>query len=247
MKYKLFSTVILLAFSVLISSNAFSRIILDDISYDITSWPVYVGDWCEFWTTVAATPKVENLVVIGRVDGAEVFRTTFPAVSTDIVPKASFRWQALTDGSHIIEFIADPDGTFGTPVVRKLTMPVKPADLHAKAVKIIHGIAKEGETVTMEGTFENMNNIRINDTFFVQFMDKTINLKRFEIHGIGPKETMAFKVDVLCHSKYHDIKIIVDSTSVITESNETNNLAVYYLHCLQPRDPGYLTPAPSKR
>lgn len=231
MKYKIFSFVLFMIIAVFASSNAFARVVLDDIEYNITSWPVCVGDWCEFYTLAAANPMVENLVVVGHVDGVEVYRETFPTVSMDTNPRISFRWQALTAGSHEIDIVADPAGTFGAPYVRKLTMPVKPVDLTFKPMKLLSGTPLMDHRLTIAGYVVNKNDIAISDSFYVDFKHKPTNLGHIEVRGIGPKETKTVKLDVVCSGDYFDIDMTIDSTNVIAEANETNNLARLFLRC----------------
>lgn len=234
MKYKPLSFACLLFIGLLMSSNAFARVILNDIEYDIASWPVYVGDWCEFYTLAAANPKVENLVVVGRVDGVEVYRETFPNVSMEINPRVSFKWQPLTPGSHQIEIVADPDGLFGAPYSRILTMPVKPADLTYNPMRLTGGTLVEGQPVTITGDVVNKNDVAIRETFYVEFTYKTKTLAKMEIRGLAPREKKELRLDTICGGDYFDVNMKIDSTNAVTEANETNNITRLFLRCAKP-------------
>lgn len=246
MLYKRLTIACLMFLAVCISSDVFGRVVLDIVEYEPAHTPyrvVNVGESFEFYTTVGAIPTAENVVVIGTVDGAEVYRVTIPIASREITPKVSFNYKFKTAGSHIISFTADPDGVYGVPDTQSITMEVRPVDINVKGLKHISLARRDSETITIAGSFENKNDIRINEVFFVQFIEKERVIKQFEVRGMGPKESKTLEMPFKCSKNYHDLIFIVDATNAVTEFSEINNKATMRLECKKPISPGIFTPA----
>jgi subtilase family serine protease len=172
----------------------------------------------------------DNLKITGGVDGAGIFERIYSHINADSLRTDSFSWTA-TAGSHTVWFDLDPahicgDSNYSNNRIEKaITVsggsPGQP-NLTVTGCVTEPTTYKNGDEVLFRFTIKNIGDAQAPVPSYADTMIDSTLRNHIVVPAMGPGWTndYSFSYTVKIPST---ITVTVDSTSVVTESNENDN------------------------
>ncbi len=192
-----------------------------------------------------------NVMVVGKIDGKQVWSKTFPSLTTDQYEWVSFQWVA-TPGSHQIDFQIDPFKTSndlkpnnnikGIPFTVTGSAPPPPPPPTSKANLTIKNVSwnpntfKNGDKVTFTYTVHNAgpDAVKESETIF-KTNGSVIDSKMTGSIAAGGSKVLNTNWPADCSA---DVEIVADAANMVNETNEADNSWKRKMSCFSILPPG---------
>jgi subtilase family serine protease len=239
MRVKLLSLAVIFLFSSVFASAALDLAFTTVISQSPD--PVAAGVEATFTVSFRTNGgAVTNLKIIGGVDGTQLFERTYASILADKTKTDYFTWTA-TAGNHTVWFELDPNHTCGDSnyannrIEKAITVsggePTGKPDLRVSYIDVSPKIFKSGSPITLSILVSNTGDVASSPCKLA--ISKGAGNLAFAVLDVPAIE--AHKHTYITHQWHVDcdvnLRVTVDPTDIIDESNEVNNYATKKMTC----------------